>query len=53
MKTLMTANGSPIRVKDTDAVHMVNGTWKFKPGDYYYCPKAEWKKIRPRPKNKK
>ena len=45
MKTLMTANGSVIRRKDEEAARLVDGT-----GDYEYCSKSEWKKIRPTPK---
>jgi hypothetical protein len=49
MKTLMSANG-PIRKSDDEAADMVLGIGRFKKGDYEYCPKSEWKKIRPTPK---
>ena len=50
MKTLMTANGSVMRVKDEIAIKMVNGIGRFRKGDYSYCPKSEWKKTHSAPK---
>jgi len=44
MKTLRTAKGSIIRVKDEDARAMVAGEGKYKEGEYTFCSKAEWKK---------
>lgn len=44
MKTIRTANGSYIRVKDKDALQMVNGTGRWLKGDYYYASKSEYKK---------
>ena len=44
MKTIRTANGSIMRVKDAEAERMVNGEGPYKRGDYYYCSKKEWKK---------
>lgn len=38
MKTIKTANGRIMRVKDKEAAKMV------KSPDYHYCPKWEWKK---------
>ena len=38
MKTIKTANGSIMRVKDEVAARLV------KTPDYSYCPKDEWKK---------
>jgi len=43
MKTIRTANGSIMRVKDQLARQMVNGEGKYLKGDYYYCSKKEWK----------
>jgi len=44
MKTIRTANGSIMRVKDEVAEKMVNGKGQYLKGDYYYCSKKEWKK---------
>jgi len=38
MKTIKTANGSIMRVKDQEAIKLV------KSPDYSYCSKDEWKK---------
>jgi hypothetical protein len=38
VKTIKTANGSIMRVKDEDAAGLVQTP------DYSYCPKDEWKK---------
>lgn len=44
MKTVRTANGSVMRVKDEEARLMINGDGKYHKGDYFYCSKKEWKK---------
>jgi hypothetical protein len=44
MKTLRTANGSTVRVKDELAHQMVNGEGRYLKGDYYFCSKEEWKR---------
>jgi hypothetical protein len=44
MKTIKTANGSIIRVKDETARAMVRGEGRYKKGDYYFIGKEEWKK---------
>jgi len=44
MKTLRTANGTIMRVKDELAVDMVRGEGRYNKGDYTYCGKEEWKK---------
>ena len=46
MKTVRTANGSVMRVKDEEARLMVKGEGKYRKGDYFYCSKKEWKKER-------
>ena len=38
MKTIKTANGTIMRVKDAEAARLVESP------DYSYCPKDEWKK---------
>lgn len=38
MKTIKTANGSIMRVKDEEALRLVQSP------DYSYCSKDEWKK---------
>jgi len=38
MKTIKTANGSIKRVKDEEALRLVDNS------DYFYCGKEEWKK---------
>jgi hypothetical protein len=50
MKTLITDDGMIIRRNDDEASDMVLGMGRFQEGDYEYCPKSEWKKIRPTPK---
>lgn len=50
MKTLRTANGSLMRVKDQEARDMM----RKHPGDYFYAPKEEWKKeVRNKERSKK
>lgn len=43
MKTIKTANGSIMRVKDDEADKMVSGKGRYHKGDYSYCGKEEWK----------
>ncbi len=43
MKTIRTANGSYMRVKDEVASQMVKGAGRWKVGDYYYASKSEYK----------
>jgi hypothetical protein len=50
MKTIQTANGSYMRVKDKDAEQMVDGTGRWLKGDYYYASKSDWKKWKERNK---
>jgi hypothetical protein len=38
MKTIKTANGSIMRVKDEEARRLVQTP------NYFYCPKEDWKK---------
>ena len=44
MKTIRTANGSIIRVKDEVGRAMVRGDGRYSKGNYTFCGKAEWKK---------
>jgi hypothetical protein len=44
MKTIKTANGSIIRVKDEIGLAMVRGEGRYNKGDYYFVGKEEWKK---------
>jgi hypothetical protein len=50
MKTIRTANGSYMRVKDKDASEMVDGTGRCRKGVYYYASKSDWKKWKERNK---